>query len=298
MPKKLVKESENDSLVIEKSQVTNFNLNAEIVAGSLTSNAKELRAAVENELKNYSVERYSDNLDLAKKDKALLNKIKDSVATKRKEITKQWNKPLDDFLDEMKNLEKSIDAASGTINEVVKAADEKEKSEKRAKIEDYWKTLDFKFVSLDKIFNQKWLNKSVKMESVMIEIEGITEKITTELATIKSMNDEDSEILQSFYLDTLDLNATLAKGNQLKTNRELIKKKNDEWKQEQLEKAVDVLKENKLIPPETKAPQIVEKNKTNIMSFTLKLEGTREQLIELRKFIDVHGIKYTKVEES
>lgn len=297
MPKKLVKESEN-SLVIEKSQVTNFDLNAEIVAGSLTSNAKELRAAVENELKNYSVERYSDNPDLAKKDKALLNKIKDSVATKRKEITKQWNKPLDDFLDEMKSLEKSIDAASGAINEVVKVADEKEKSEKRAKIEDYWKTLDFKLVSLDKIFNQKWLNKTVKMESVMIEIEGITEKITTELATIKSMNDEDSEILQSFYLETLDLNATLTKGNQLKANRELIKKQNEEWKQEQFEKTVDALKENKLIPPETKAPQIVEKTKTNIMSFTLKLEGTREQLIELRKFIDVHGIKYTKIEES
>lgn len=284
------------SIVEDESQIENkFELNAQIVAGSLTSNAKELKEKIEAELKNYSVEKYVANPDAAKSDKALLNKVKDSVAAKRKEITKAWNQPLDEFLSEMKSLESSITSASDKIAVIVKDAENKEKTEKRNWIEGYWKTLDFNLVSLDKIFNPKWLNKTYKTDQIMLDIEAITEKISGELSTINSMADEDKEVLMSFYLDTLDLNATLQKGNQLKANREKIK----------AAECVKALEDAKLIPEQKKEDSVVtpiqpvvnnnvSKNDPE-MDYVLKLHGTKSKLILLRKYMESLGITYTKM---
>ena len=279
------------SIVENDNQVDQlFELNAEIVAGSLTSNAKELKEKIENELKNYSVDKYIENPDIAKSDKALLNKVKEAVASKRKEITNAWNQPLDEFLDEMKSLEKSISNASDKINEIVKEAENKEKTEKRNWIENYWKTLDFNIVSLDKIFNPKWLNKTYKNNQIMLDCENLIEKITTELTTINSMADEDKEILKSFYIDTLDLNATLKKGNQLKENREKLK----------AVECVKILEETKLIPEQNNEQKHVQNPDVNnvndpVMTYTLTLCGTKSKLFQLRKYMDSLGITYIKV---
>lgn len=295
--------TENGSKLTTEKSIVNFELDAEIVAGTLTTNAKELKKSVESELKNYTVEKYIDNPDAAKSDKALLNKVKDSISNKRKEITKIWNKPLDDFLIEMKSLEDSVQEASNKINDIVKAVDEQEKAKKREQIEQYFSTLDYKIVTLDKIFNIRWLNKTFQLKDIMLEIEQKIEKISTELNTIKSMDDEDKEILQSFYLDTLDLNATLQKGNQLKANREKLKKlkpavttvQNAEKNGYSEEKpAISILSEDK----KTMYVENLSNNGVvgkDVMSFTLKLFGTKEQLVALRKYIDATGIKYEKI---
>ena len=287
------------SIIPEDEITSTFELNAEITAGTLTSNAKELAEKINNELKNYTVEKYINNPDAAKTDKALLNKVKDAVSAKRKEIQNIWNKPLDEFLTEMKNLEDSISDASGKINEIVKEADAKEKNEKRKKIEDYWSTLDFRYVTLEKIFNPKWLNKTYKIDQVMKDCEEMIERITSELSTIKSMNDEDNDILQSFYLETLDLNATLVKGNQLKANRELLKntspnetrteidKENQKWVDKKLaEPVAEIKKETPVIAPTDNDP---------VMDYNLILHGPKSKLILVRKYMESIGVSYTKV---
>lgn len=284
--------TENGGKITTTKSVVDFELNAEIVAGTLTTNAKELKAAIESELQNYSVEKYIDNPDAAKTDKATLNKICDAVAEKRKEITKAWNKPLDDFLSEMKSLESAITTASNKINDIVKAAKQQEENQKRSLIENYWKTLDFQIVPLDKIFNPKWLNKTYKMEQIMLDCESITEKIQTELTTLKSMQDEDSETLMNFYLDTLDLNATLQKGNQLKANRERLKAIQEAEKKETEKPVVAETSEPIHIEtPKTQQPQ----TKDRIVEFTLHLKGENSKMFMLRAYIDKLGIEYTKL---
>ena len=294
---------DTNEIVNVSNSISDFELNAEIVAGSLTSNAKELRTKIESELKNYTVEKYIDNPDAAKTDKAILNKVKQTVADKRKEITKKWNEPLDTFLEEMKTLENSITSASCRLSCIVNEADVKEKELKKQQISEFYSTLDFKLVTIDKIFNPKWLNKTTKMAAIQTEIESIIEKITTEMATIKSMDDADKEVLMAFYLDKLDLNATIQYGNQLKANRTIIQ-----------QNTVNMMEKVGLVDPipETKAKPIIveDKNETvayspneshngvvqeNVMTFTLKLTGTKQKLSELRKFIDANGIKYEKL---
>lgn len=263
---------------VQVIETNNFELSAEIVAGSLTSNAKELRAKIENELKNYQVEKYLDNPDAAKTDKALLNKVEKAVSDKRKEITKKWNEPLDLFLSEMKGLEKSISDASSKLKSITDEVAEKEKASKRKEIEDYWSTLDYKIVSLDRIFNPQWLNKTFTMKNVMLECENAIEKITSDLEAIKkACEEQDKEIGQAYYLECLDLNSTLNKIAQLKENRIKVK----EIEAAKIEKPVEK-------PVETKEDD-------PIMEYTLKFKAKRSKLLLLRKFIVDNNIEYIKL---
>ena len=291
---------EDDPTAVEVAKsdvkVSDLELVTKIVAGKLTSNAEEFSAALQNELKNYTVERYIDDPDAAKTDKAYLNKLKDDVAEKRKLATAAWNKPLDDFINIMKSLEKDIDAAYNDLNSIVNQAAQKEKDEKKAKIVEFWNTLDFNIVSLDRVFNSKWLNKGEKLPSIFEELKAIVEKINSEMNTLKSMHDEDAEILQSFYIETLDLNATLAKGNQLKESRARIKEAERKAAENKMSKmGVTIIKKEPDLSPKGPIVSISEQPKDPVATFRLEITGPASKLMALRKFIDANGITYKKI---
>lgn len=295
-----VVEDETTALEVAKSdvKVSDLELVTNIVAGKLTSNAKEYSAALKNEIANYTIERYIDNPDAAKNDKAYLNKLLDEVAEKRKLATTTWNKPLDEFISVMKELETEIKTASNNLKTIVDKADQQVKDEKKAKIIEFWNTLNFTIVPIERVFNPRWLNKTEKLTSIMEECKAITEKITTEMNTLKSMKDEDSEILQSFYLETLDLNATLAKGNQLKENRARIKaeeerkvaemtklcSRDETYTAAEIEGHVDM----------GRKPD-VSTVKEPTATFRLEVTAPASKLMALRKFIDANGITYKKI---
>ena len=278
-------------------KVSDLELVTNIVAGKLTSNAKEYSTALKNEIANYTIERYIDNPDAAKTDKVYLNKLLDEVAEKRKLATTTWNKPLDEFISVMKELENEIKAASNNLKIIVDKADQQVKDEKKAKIIEFWNTLNFTIVPIERVFNPKWLNKTEKLTSIMEECKAITEKITTEMNTLKSMQDEDSEILQAFYLDTLDLNATLQKGNQLKENRARIKAEEERKAALAAETKKPVVSDNSepdLSPKEPVIP-MSEAPKEPIVTFRLEVTAPASKLMALRKFIDINGITYKKI---
>lgn len=269
------------------AQVSDLELVTNIVAGKLTSNAKEYSAALKNEIANYTIERYIDNPDAAKTDKAYLNKLLDEVAEKRKLATTTWNKPLDEFISVMKELETEIKTASNNLKTIVDKADQQVKDEKKAKIVEFWNTLNFTIVPIERVFNPRWLNKTEKLASIIEECKAIVEKITTEMNTLKSMQDEDAETLQAFYLETLDLNATLQKRNQLKENRARIKA-------EEERKAALVAETNKPVVSDNSEPEIKQPNEP-IATFRLEVTAPASKLVALRKYIDDNGITYKKI---
>ena len=297
----VIQDEEKTALKVAKSdvEVSDFELVADIVVGKLTSNAKEFSAALENELKKYTVERYLDDPDAAKTDKAYLNKLKEQVADKRKKATEIWNKPLDEFISIIKELEKKIDCASNDLKTIVDQAAQKEKDEKYGKIEEFWNTLNFTIVPLSRVFNPKWLNKTEKLQNIMDECRAIVDKINTEMQTLKSMQDEDSEFLQSIYLETLDLNTTLQKGNQLKESRARIKAAEEKAAAEKLPFG------NPVIPSSEKSKElnyskveaISKQNLTvePVATFRLEVTAPASKLVALRKYIDDNGISYRKI---
>lgn len=306
------KKKTETALVVAEKNTVDFDLSAEIVAGKLTSNAKELAEKIRKELKTFTVERYLDNPESAKSDKAILTKVKETISDKRKEVSAKWNEPLNAFLDEMKSLEKDVSNAYDGLNDIVKQAEKAEKEKKRKEIETYWHTLGVSIVTLDRIFNPKWLNKTFSMTDVMKEVEQKVEKIMNDLATINLNKDEDTEILRSIYLETLDLNAALEKNKQLKANREKVRIEAEKENAEKIAKLTEnseiqaKFAENlqKTAENVQKTEENVEKtaelksnpaeNDSSIYRYRIEVSGTREQLLALRAYIDKNKISYQK----
>lgn len=206
---------------------------SEKTIGSLTTNAKEIRELVKSALPRYDISNYSsDDIAKAKADKALLNKAMKTLNDKRIEFEKEFMAPFSEFKQVVTDTCGLIKDAVGKIDTVIKADEERTKSEKREQIEHLAETcgLEELGVKLDTIFNEKWLNKTTTMKKVEEEMRQRIATITSEMETLKSFS-EDYDVLIVRYKENLDLQETVRYANQLKQQREATKA-NEEHKPE------------------------------------------------------------------
>lgn len=205
--------------------------------GNLVTNAKDIKAYVEEKLKEYSVDNYAGDAKQAAKDKAEINAAIKTLNDRRIALEKEWNMPFAEFKNIISETCDMMKTASGKLDVIVKAREEEEKAQKKAQIIELWNGKNFNLVPLDRIFNTKWLNKTTKLAAVDAEIDTIIKNITGDLASLDAFG-EDTAILKDLYLSTLNLQQTLNKGAELKANRERLAQLEAEKKaREEKEKA-------------------------------------------------------------
>ena len=205
--------------------------------GNLVTNAKDIKAYVEEKLKEYSVDNYAGDAKQAAKDKAEINAAIKTLNDRRIALEKEWNMPFAEFKNIISETCDMMKTASGKLDVIVKAKEEEEKAQKKAQIIELWNGKNFNLVPLDRIFNTKWLNKTTKLAAVDAEIDTIIKNITGDLASLDAFG-EDTAILKDLYLSTLNLQQTLNKGAELKANRERLAQLEAEKKaREEKEKA-------------------------------------------------------------
>ena len=274
-------------------------------AGFLTTNIEALENFVMERLEEYKPENYQGDADAAKKDRAELNTAKKQIADERIRITKELMKPFAEFDEKCKRLEKNIDGASKALDEIVKIREQAEKEVKKAIIDEYWRIKAFELVALDRVFDQKWLNKTAKIADVKKEIDSIIEKIITDLKTIEAFG-VDVDTLKPLYLETLDLGTTIARGNAMKANRERLEKEKAERaereKKEALQEAQkELIKEEEKAQHESLAESLAaqatgtESESDPIESFRIEFTGKRSALFRLRQYMLSEGITYIKL---
>jgi hypothetical protein len=298
----------NTELAVVEIQESDLQLVvSEKTLGSLTTNAKQIRDIVKAGISRYDIANYNEsNIDLAKKDKALLNNAAKSLNAKRLEIEREFMLPFNEFKEVVAETVKLIGDCSAKIDSVVKQSEEKAKQEKYTTIQQYWDSRGFTLVSIDKIFENKWLNKTEKMKNVYVEIEAKIAKIKDDIATLEAIG-EDVELLKSMYLNTLNINATIQYANQLKQNRERVKaaeeakrKAEEEARQKAMEEqrvnavpATDVSAETETPPPATIQP---EQPKEPLLTRALKVTTTRAKIIALGNYLNDNEIYFEKIE--
>lgn len=189
--------------------------------GNLVTNARDIKSYVEERLKEYNVDNYNGDAKQAAKDKAELNNAAKTLNDRRIALEKEWNLPFQEFKDIVNDTCGLIKEASGKLDVIVKEQENREKSEKRASIEELWNNKKFNLVPLDRVFNPKWLNKTCKLSTVDFEIDEIIKRIEGDLASLDAFG-EDTATLKDLYLSSLNLQTTLNKGAELKANRERL----------------------------------------------------------------------------
>lgn len=264
--------------------------------GFLETNAKNIKEKVLAILPNYSADNYDEsNIDVAKADKALLNKSAKALNDKRIELEKKFNAPFEEFKTIIKETTDLITQASSKIDEVVKDVDNKEKTKRKEIIVKHYEENinELKdILPLEKIFEDKWLNKGSfndKGEFKLVnELQDKINRVRNDLIAIGELHSKYEVELKNDYLNSFDLSRVIAKNTELIKKEELLK-----VQQEESQKVIIEQKEERIL--EDAGKKVMTYITDDELTYTLKITGKRSQLVALKKFLETNEMKYEKV---
>lgn len=182
----------------------------------ITWNHEEIKKEIAEKLQHYANMVYTDDqIKDAKADRATLRKFKEALDAKRKEIKKQCLAPYENFEKQMKEILAIVDEPIVMIDGQVKLYEEKQREEKMEEIVKMFDNCGFpKWVHIAEIFDDKWLNVSVKLPTIQAEMESKVNKIANDLDIIKNLPEFAFEATE-VYKTTLDLNTAVSEGKRL-----------------------------------------------------------------------------------
>jgi hypothetical protein len=278
----------------------------------ISFNHESIKQELAVRLEKYNGLVYSDDsIKEAKADRATLNKFKEAIENKRKEIKKQCLKPYEDFETKIKDIVAMIDKPILAIDGQVKAYEKIKKDEKLQAIETFYldKVMDLKdIVPFDRVFNQKWLNTTYKETDIHKEINDLFLRVESDLAVLGELESEYEAQLKDFYLKNYDLTATLQENKRLKEQAEKLAEYNRQQEEkkriakEQAEKAKAEREVNRPQPTTEPAKSFDDlisddaPDPKHIIDF--RVWATAEQLNTLKQFLVSNGIKYGRVPEQ
>ena len=276
-------------------------------------NNEELKQEITATMQEYkSLAFTEDNIKDAKADRAKLNKLRTAFENERKQIKKQCMEPYTKFEKQVKEIVALIDEPIALIDSQIKEVDDQKKSQKQKDIEELFGSLGFQnFVTLDKIFDPKWLNASVTMSKIEEQMKTQMFQIGHELETIRKLPEFAFEA-KELYKKTLDMNQAIQEGQRLaeiqkrklayEAEQKAIEEEQKAIGESQKRQKAAELKAQETVPEplntEEKPAVKTQKNqKTDpIMSIDYRAWGTREQLMGIRQYMIDNNIKFGKVE--
>lgn len=182
----------------------------------ITFNFEELKKEITSKASLYKNMVYTDEtIKEAKADKASLNKFITALENKRKEVKKDCLAPYEAFEKQIKELVAIIDEPVKLIGLQVAEYEEKEKVAKKKKIAELFEKAGFQsFVSLEQIFDSRWLNKSVSLKSIEDALNDEIIRIGHDVSAISTLSEFAFEAMEH-YKSTLCLSSAIAEGQRL-----------------------------------------------------------------------------------
>lgn len=179
-------------------------------------NYKELKSELEEKVSYYETLVYTDEqIKEAKSDRTNLNKLKKALNDERIRREKEYLQPFNVFKAQINEIIGIIDRPITVIDSQVKAYEEKQKQEKRVAIEEVFGTIGFQtFVTLDMIFNDKWLNASTSLKSIEEEMKQLMYRFSTDLLTLNNLPEFGFEAVE-VYKTTLDINKAISEAQRM-----------------------------------------------------------------------------------
>ena len=226
---------------------------------NITFNYEELKQELTDKVSMYESLVYTDeNIKEAKADRANLNKLKKALNDERIRREKEYMQPFNDFKSKINEIISIIDKPVQLIDKQIKTYDEKLKADKENEIMEYWKSeVDADHIpngmTIDAIFDTKWLNASVSMKVVKEAINTAVDKFKTDMETHSNLPEFGFEA-QQVYINTLDINKALAEGQRMakiakaKAEKERLEKEKAE-EEKRVKAEAEAKKQEEFIPP-------------------------------------------------
>lgn len=272
-------------------------------------NNEELKAAIAEKMKEYKGLVFTEEtISEGKKDRANLNKLRGAIDDERKRIKKLCMEPCNRFEKEVKEVLALVDEQISAIDIQIKEVEQIKREEKRKAVQELFESIGFqKFVTLEMIWDEKWLNASVALSKVENQMKETMYRIGEEVGTISRLPEFSFEAME-VYKKTLDLTQAIKKGQELadiqkRKEEALARQKAEEERRKAEEAATGKESENPEEAADTHdAPKKAEENDYTrvvsepVMRIDFRVWGTKEQILALRDYMKQNNLKFGKVE--
>jgi wobble nucleotide-excising tRNase len=185
----------------------------------IQTNFEAVKAWLTQELSPYATMVVtSDKISDAKKTRAQIRKVGDSIDAQRKAVKSEWMKPYTDYEAKCKELIGIVNDAVSNIDGQIK---EYENSEKEAKRQRLWtlftdSSSDIKeYVQFEDLFDKKWLNATFAETDAANIIVQQLEDIRAGLSAIRSLQSPYETAMLGEYARSRNLSKALAEGKRL-----------------------------------------------------------------------------------
>ncbi len=262
-------------------------------------NYEELKGGLTASLEKYQNLVYTpENIKEAKDDRATLNALKKSLNDEKIKIKKEFEVPYKDFEEKIKELMELVDKPASEIDKQVKAFEEQEKAKKRETINTIYSENIGSYaelISLEKLYDSRWENKTYKETDIKKEIQDVVKKADSDIKIIEDLKSEFEFQIKDTYFKTLDLGQALVENQRLEKQKELLAKpqttevKVDPVNSIHDDDAADAMRYAVGVDTSNEEPAQVEEK---MVSVTFKVECTPTQLTALGEYMKANGIKY------
>lgn len=280
-----------------------FNLEVRAQNGKVYTNASELLPEIQNGLKHYNYVVDEDNYKKAKTDRAALNNLVKLVSDKRKQVENdvfaQWIQDKKDIM----AVEKTIKAASDKLGDGINEVDNAEKELKRNQIKELWTNMTNDKYPFDLVFEERYLNKSVKPKEIEQSLNNKFLKAEEQLSFIEASLPEDelqAEQVIQLFCKTLDLSKATERINEIKEAKAKLQEKVNA----QIEQSKQAQAMNKAAVPQNNVQSNVESQvqSSRRRYCVFKMDGPTEELQAfnplLNQFIKDHDVKVSILEKG
>lgn len=280
-----------------------FNLEVRAQNGKVYTNASDLLPAIQEGLKAYDYVVDENNYKQAKTDRASLNNLVKVVSDKRKQVENdvfaQWLQDKKDIM----AVEKTIKAASDKLGNGINDIDNAEKELKHNQIKELWLNMTNNKYPFDLVFEERYLNKSVKPKEIEESLNNKFLKAEEQLSFIEASLPEDelqAEQVIQLFCKTLDLSKATERINEIKEAKAKLQEKVnaqiEQSKQAQMER------EN-VAPSQSRLEAHESPSQTQVRRYCVfRFEGSVSELQAfnpiLNQFIKEHDVKVNILEKG
>ena len=280
----------------------------------ISFNYEELKAELTEKVAFYETLVYTDDqVKDAKADRATLNKLKKTLNDERIRREKEYMQPFNEFKAQVNEIIGIIDKPIAVIDKQVKEFEDQKKANKQNAIEELFATIGFQnFVTLEKIWDPKWLNASVSMKSIEEQMRSRMYQIGDDVLTLHNLPEFGFEATE-VYKQTLDINKAIKEAQRMaeitkaKAEAEARRKAEEETRkaaEEARRKAEERAAEEQraamakaMTPPEDAQPAPVEESQPEPQKMVVKFEVelTTEDATALREFFQSRNITFRAI---
>lgn len=218
----------------------------------VSCNFEQVEQAIQERLEEYKGAVFTEqSKTYAKKIVASLRAEKKSLQENMRDAKKRYMQPWDDFEAQVEKLVTIYDEPIDLINSQIQAFEEKRIEEKRECIRKIYAEMvpdeTASWLSLDRIYDRRWENATVKEGEIRRQITEMCEKIRKEAAMICDTGSEAVEKALSMYRTDFDLTEAMSYINSYERQKQEILTKEQERQRLEEEERVRRQEREKLL---------------------------------------------------